>query len=115
MTFLDGITVIGGSPVALDPTAFSKGGSLTAAFALVGTAFTDNASRTGTLTLWDVTTDLAVATATFNNATTPAAFTPVAVTLNATPHVYELRLSCSGSLVSHIAYVNNASLRITWS
>lgn len=115
VSFLDGITLIGGSGVALDPAAFTKGGGLTAAFALVGAGFTDNASRTATLTLWDVTTDLAVATATFNNAATSAAFTPVAVTLNATPHVYELRLSCSGSTTDHRAFVNNASLRITWS
>lgn len=106
--------VIGGSPVAIDPATYARTG-LTAAFHLVGTGFTDNASRTGTLTLWDLTTDAAVATATFNNATTPAAFTPAVATLNATPHVYEVRFSVSGTLVTHAAYANNVSLRITWS
>lgn len=114
VNFLDGTTVIGGSPLALDPATYARTG-LTAAFHLVGTAFTDDNARTGTLTLWDITTDAAVATATFSNGVTPAAFTPAAATLNATPHVYELRLTCNGSLVSHIAYTNNVSLRVSWS
>lgn len=109
-----GINAIGGSPLAIDPASYAISG-LTAAFTLCVTGYTDNASRTGTVTLWDLTTDAAVATATFNNAGPTAAAATGVATLNATPHVYEVRLSVSGTLTTHLATVNNVSLRITWS
>lgn len=112
--FPAGINAIGGSPLAIDPASYAIDG-LTTAFTLCVTGYTDNASRTGTVTLWDLTTNAAVATVTFNNAGPTAAAASATATLNATPHVYEVRLSVSGTLTTHLATVNNVSLRITWS
>lgn len=112
--FPAGINAIGGSPLAIDPATYAISG-LTAAFTLCLTGYTDNASRTGTCTLWDLATNAAVATVTFNNAGPTAAAATGVATLNATPHVYEVRLSVSGTLDSHLATTNNVSLRVTWS
>ena len=107
-----GTTAVGGSPRALDPASYARTG-LTAAFTLRLVGLVDDVARTGTVTLVDLTTGLAVATISITAATLTA-YSAV-VTLNAGVHLYELRFACSGTLVSHYAVINNASLEITWS
>lgn len=69
--------------------------------------------QTATVTLYDITAGSTVATLTVS-ATSPTRST-ASVTLPGASHVYELRMSVSGSTADHYATLLSANIKATWS
>ena len=69
--------------------------------------------QTATVTLYDITAGSTVATITVS-ATAPTRST-TSVTLPGASHVYELRVSVSGSTTSHYCTLLSANIKVTWS
>ena len=69
--------------------------------------------QTATVTLYDITAGSTVATITVS-ATSPTRST-ASVTLPGASHVYELRMSVSGSTTAHYATLLSANIKVTWS
>ena len=69
--------------------------------------------QTATVTLYDITAGSTAATITVS-ATSPTRST-ASVTLPGASHVYELRMSVSGSTTAHYATLLSANIKVTWS
>lgn len=112
--FTQGIVVIGGTSLALDPATYARTG-LTPVFTLRTVGFVSDAARIATLDLFNLTTGLSVllAGAITTSAIAQTALSGVA-TIAGTP-LLELRFSVDGALITDWAAINSAILEVTWS
>ena len=103
-------TVVGGG-ATVDPADYAVTGR-TAVYTLsvVGSVVS---GQTLTVVLYDLTAGSAAATLTWTE--TSATKKTASVTAPGSAHVYELRVSCSGSTAAHYGVAHASNIRITWS
>ena len=97
--------------VLVDPADYAVTGRTTVyTLSVVGSVVS---GQTLTVVLYDLTAASAAATLTWTE--TSATRKTASVTAPGSAHVYELRVSCSGSTAAHYGVTHTANLRITWS
>lgn len=108
----EGTKVAGGLPLLFRSESYAISGFSGPVATLVYVGYVTN-NKTGSLVLWDLTSAVSVLNSSFSSSVpNPESGTP---TWNASPHLYELRVSSSGTTVSDYAVINNAAIKLTWS